>query len=180
MNWILFIIFAVITILAMIALGFIFIYNKYQFIILKISEAENNIDIYLQKKLELLTRAVPILKEISEDSIADIEKVLLLKSKKLNNFELNKELDKCLGQLHELLDLNQEFGKNESLSSIQINIEENEDNLDAAKRYYNDNVNLYNQLIKKFPSNFIGLLFHYKHKLFYSDEKEEIFEILKK
>lgn len=180
MNWILFIIFAVITILAMIALGFIFIYNKYQFIILKISEAENNIDIYLQKKLELLTRAVPILKEISEDSIADIEKVLLLKSKKLNNFELNKELDKFLGQLHELLDLNQEFSKNESLSSIQINIEENEDDLDAAKRYYNDNVTLYNQLIKKFPSNFIGLLFHYKHKLFYSDEKKEIFEILKK
>ena len=46
-------------------------YNKFQMARIRISEAENNIDILLQKKLALLERTVKII----EDLILNIKKI---------------------------------------------------------------------------------------------------------
>lgn len=180
MNLILIVIIGIVVLLCLLAIGIIVIYNNYQFAVIKISEAENNIDIYLQKKLDFLTRVVPLLKEELKEQSEDIEKVLLLKSKKLNNFELNKQLEKTMHEFRELLDLNASLSKVQTITEIKNDLDENEDDLEAAKRYYNDNVTNYNKLIKSFPSNLVGWFLHYKHKDFYADEKEEMFEILKK
>ncbi len=156
------------------------IYNKYQFAIIKINEAENNIDMYLQKKMEYLTRLLPLLKENLKEGYEDFEKVVLLKSRSITSFELNERLEKSMHQFLELLDLNAELEEVDSIMDLQNDLEENEDDLEAAKKYYNDNVTQYNKLVRSIPSNFVGLIFHYKHKDFYSNEKEEMFEILKK
>ena len=58
-------------------------------------------------------------------------------------------------------------------------INENEEDLVASIKFYNDNVVEFNRLIVSFPSNIIKLIFKYKRKEFYSQEKLEIFEILK-
>jgi hypothetical protein len=50
----------------------------------------------------------------------------------------------------------------------------------ASEKYYNDNVNLYNKLLETFPSSVVAKIKRFKHKEIYSNEKEEIFEILKK
>jgi len=50
----------------------------------------------------------------------------------------------------------------------------------GAEKYYNDNVVEYNKLVKCFPSNIVSKIFRYKVKEFYSNETEEIFDILKK
>lgn len=177
----LFILGAIIAIIGGILLYFIIIYNKYQFAIIKISEAENNIDFYLQKKLDFLSSSVAILKEnVEDEDLGSLEKVLLLKSKNKNNYELNEELEKAMVSFYKEIDLNPKLESIESLSSLQLEMEENEEELEAAKQYYNDNVSVYNRYVRAFPTNIIGLLFHYHHKEFYSNEKEEIFEILKK
>ena len=158
---------------------FIHFYNQFQLAIIRISEAENNIDIYLQKKLEFLTRLVPLIKENLKEGSQEFEKILLLKSKKINSFELNKELEKSMHTFLELMDLNASLGKVENILSLQVELEENEDDLEASKKYYNDHVTSYNKLVRSFPSNLVGLIFKYRRKEFYSDEKEEMFQILK-
>lgn len=176
----LFILGAVVTVVGSILLYFIIIYNRYQFAMIKISEAENNIDLFLQKKLEYLSRSVAILKDNKEEDLEQLEKVLLLKSKKITNHELNDVLDKAMISLHKIVDLNPKLETVDVFASLQIEMEENEDDLEAAKQYYNDNVSQYNRYVKAFPTNLIGLIFHYHYKDFYSNEKEEMFEILKK
>ena len=130
-------------------------YNKFQMARIRISEAENNIDILLQKKLALLERTVKIIEDFDpkyqEDQI--LSGLLKIKNRKLNNFELNKELEKQMADI--------------------------DNDLIAAKKYYNDTIISYNKLVKCFPSNFVALIFHYPRKEFYADEKVEIFEILK-
>ena len=63
--------------------------NKYDFLFIKIKEADNNLDILLQKKEEILFKLVPILEKAK---IKDIPLVIKLKSKRLDHHELYNEL----------------------------------------------------------------------------------------
>lgn len=156
---------------------FIINYNKFQTAIIKISEAEENINILLKKKLELILRVKNFIEDKKEDyKITGLEK---LEKQELNTFELNVELEKYNKKIMEITDYDKSviFDDDEILVIKELyNI--NTECL-ASERYYNDNVVTYNNLIKCFPSNIIAKICKYKFKDFYSNEKEEIFEILK-
>lgn len=156
---------------------FIINYNKFQTAIIKISEAEENINILLKKKLELILRVKNFIEDKKEDyKITGLEK---LEKQELNTFELNIELEKYNKKIMEITDYDKSviFDDDEILVIKELyNI--NTECL-ASERYYNDNVVTYNNLIKCFPSNIIAKICKYRFKDFYSNEKEEIFEILK-
>ena len=141
-------------------------------------EAENNIDLFLQKKLELLKRAKPIVeKELKiEDFLEQIDNDMV---NELNHFELNDLLKKSYNDFFQTLDDNEKLFKSESLVHIIEDLNSNEIDLVAAVKFYNDTVVSFNQLIVSFPSNIIRLFFGYRKKEFYSHEKREIYEILK-
>ena len=167
-----------IVIVALIILIFVIYHNKFQISVVKMEEAENNIDLFLQKKLELLKRAQKIkkkelkmddfLEQLEDNSIQD-----------LNHFELNDALKLAFNELFKVLDDNEKLFKSESLVRIVEDINNNEIDLVAAVKFYNDTVVTFNQLIVSFPSNIIRLFFGYKKKEFYNHEKREIYEILK-
>ena len=152
--------------------------NKLKVMNIKINEAENDISNILSKKNDLLKKINEIMKsKDKEDLLKDIEK---LETDKLNNIELNKELSKYDKIIVELTDYNKEivFDNTEeetfdNLSKINI------DRL-AVEKYYNDNVVIFNKLINSFPSSIIAKFKKYDEKELFENEKEEIFEILKK
>ena len=147
-----------ITIIAFILLIFAIYYNKFQFIIIKIDEAEENADILLKKKKELIERCIPIIKDELKlkEFIPEINDI----NEEMNHFEMNEKLTECYHKLFQKLD-------------------DNEVDLAASVKFYNDSVVDFNKLILSFPSNIIRLFFGYKKKEFYSHEKREMFEILK-
>lgn len=108
--------------------------------------------------------------------IAGLEK---LEKQELNTFELNIELEKYNKKIMEITDYDKNiiFDDDEMLVIKEL-YDINTECL-ASERYYNDNVVTYNNLIKCFPSNIISKICKYRFKDFYSNEKEEIFEILK-
>ena len=169
----------ILIIIIIVALLLIINYNKFQYSSIKISEAENNIDILLEKKIDYISRFIPLIKENSKEDCKLLDKVNLLKNKQLNNFELNDELYTYSKELREILDTNEKLLKIDNINNLFQEYQDNEEDLEASKDYYNDNVTEYNKLVHLFPSNIVGFLFKFKHKDFYIDEKEEIFEILK-
>ena len=176
--WLGIIISILVVIISIILFVYIVYYNKFQVAIIKISEAEENINILLKEKLQLLLRVNKFIEDKKvENKLLGIEKIA---NKELNNFELNTELDKFNKKIIEITDYSKDvlFEDNE-LEVISVLNKVNIECL-AAQRYYNDNVVFYNKLIKCFPSNIVGKFSKYKIKDFYSNEKEEIFEILKK
>ena len=118
--------------------------NKFQLSIIKIEKAEEDIDIYLQKKLELL----------------------------------NRTLKNVYNGLFKTLDEHEKLLKSETLVSILESLNNNEEDIIGAIKFYNDTVVGYNQLIVSFPSKIIAVIKRYKKKDFYNNEKREIFEIL--
>src|SRR5699024_8011430 len=128
-----------IVIVALIILIFVIYHNKFQISIIKIEEAENNIDLFLLKKLDLLKRTIPIVKkELKLDSFLDQLEGSYLDD--LNHFELNDTLKLAFNELFKTLDDNEKLFKSESLVRIVEELNANEINLVAAVKFYNDTV----------------------------------------
>lgn len=167
-----------ITFIAFILLIIVIYYNKFQFSIVKIEEAEANIEIYLTKKLEFIKRCIPIIKDelkmkefLNEADEVNVEI--------LDHFELNNSLNEMSKKMFKTIDDNDKLYKSEALMKVLSEYNDNEVELVGTIKFYNDTVVDYNHLIVMFPSNIIRLLFGYKKKEFHSHEKREMFEILK-
>ncbi|MGN0973918.1 MAG: LemA family protein [Bacilli bacterium] len=180
MFW--YILIIIIVILAIFGIIYISIYNKFQFTIIKLTEAENIIKKSLKTRLSLFDRIIPIIKDRikNDDDNKLLDSMIKIKNKKFNNIELNNEVEKCNKNLNEVLDSNLDLYKDESIINILKEFSENKEDIEYGEKYYNDNVVYYNKLIRSFPSNIVGLTLGYKHKEFYENETEEMYEILKK
>ena len=131
----------------------------------------------LDKKLDTIIRINKFIEEKNEEKkIPGEEK---LDKKGLNSFDLKKELDKYNKKIIEITDYNKEIIFDDDEVAILDDLNDLNIDLLGAEKYYNDNVVIYNKLIKCFPSNWVAKICKYKIKDFYSNEKEEIFEILK-
>ena len=167
----------VIVVIAFILFFIVMGHNKFQFAIIRMEEAENNIDVLLHKKLDLLDRAIPIVKkELKMENFLD--EIENSKDNNINLFELNNLLKNNSDSFYKILDENEKLFKSETLSSIINDMSNNEIELTAATKFYNDAVVIFNRLVSSFPSNILAFFKHYKKKEFYNNEKREIFDIL--
>ena len=150
--------------------------NRFQLAIIKIDKAEEDIDLCLDKKKELLDRTRPIVqKELKKD---DFLPELDISFEGFNNFEKHNKLKLAYNELFKTIDENEKLLKSDSLVSILDSLNNNEESVIGAIKFYNDTVVEFNQLIVSFPSCIIAFFKRYKKKEFYNNEKREMFEIL--
>ena len=71
---------------------FILIYNNFQDSIIRINEVEGKIDECLRKKYDLLNRSVTIVKGNIKIKSEVFDEVVRLRSRKINNFDLERKL----------------------------------------------------------------------------------------
>lgn len=171
------IIFVCVIVISLLLMIITFYHNKFQFSIIKIEEAENNIDVLLEKKCELLNRTRPIIKkELKLDEfLEDIED---LNDRGLNHFEINEILKNNSTDLFKIIDENEKLLKSEILVNIIEELNDNEEQIIGSVKFYNDSVVEFNKLVVSFPANVIAIMWRYKKKEFYSNEKREIYQIL--
>lgn len=154
-------------------------YQKFQYFIIRMEEAENNIDILLQKKIEIISKLIPTVQEKTKEKDF-LEEFSKIRGENRDHFEMYEflknshvEIMKVIGEYEKLLK------EEEFINNIGL-LEDNEEELTASIKYYNDNSVDFNGLITSFPSNIIRIFLHLKKKELYSTEKKEIFEILNK
>ena len=166
----------IIIVISIIASICTIINNKFQLTIIKIDKAEEDIDIYLDKKKELLARTIPIIKKElkTKEFLVDIDKY----KEDLNNFDKHNLLKGIYNELFKTLDEHEKLLKSDTLVKILEDLNDNEEDIVGAIKYYNDSVVEFNQLVVSFPSRIIALFKRYKKLEFYNNEKREIFEIL--
>ena len=152
--------------------------NKYQVLLIKINESEKNINELLNKKYNLLLEiGKAISSKTNEEAFDNLENIII---DNLNSFELNAELAKFDNIVMEYSDFNKDIVFDDEELKLFDEISAVNIECLASERYFNDNSRIFNKLLTKFPSSFVGKLKRYKEKEFYLNKKEEIFEILKK
>ena len=169
------IILAIIVVIAIKALFFINIKNKFNNFIIKIKEAEVNIDALLEKRKELLLQADKLIFELNNE-----EKITCLTNfENLDNFELNELLNKADNEFKDLIENKKAFIPSEDQTNLISNLELSNIDCKACELYYNDNVIIVNDLLEKIPYKLVGKICKYTKYDLYTWKEEEIFEILK-
>lgn len=170
------IIIGVIVVLSIIAFIMVIYNNKFELANIKIEKAEEDIELYLKNKMDLLQRTRPIVKKAlrTKEFMEDLDKIPV----DLNNLETHITLKKIYNELFKAMDEHEKLYKSEPLLKILDELNDNEEDIIGAIKFYNDTVVDFNKLVVTFPSSIIALVKRYKKLDFYNNEKREIFEIL--
>lgn len=142
-------------------------YNRFQDYIIRINEAEVNIDAVLRKRFDLLNKSVGIIKNNTDLKEKILEVLEKIRSKKLDNFELDRQLYEALNEFHALKEKYPKLQDNKEIIKIDINIIESESEIVGLRKYYNDIITDYNKLVKNCPSNLVALFKGYKAKSYF-------------
>lgn len=160
----------IIVIIVLICAAVIFyatVYNKFQDYIIRINEVEALIDTNLRNKYDLINRAIPIVKSNIDKDRNVFEDIVKLRSRKIGNFELYRILTRASNELNGLKTEFPDIEKSEEVKKILKQIADIDIKVDNCLDYYNDNISVYNTLLKKFPSNIIATFCKYEEKLFF-------------
>lgn len=163
----------VLLVILLLVINFLYYKNKFNFYFLKVEEADNNIELILEKKIEILLK---IAKIIDKDMEKELEE---FKKKEISKHQCYIELSSLGNKLLKEADA-EEYESNKKLNNLIGRFDDNECDLKGSLKYYNDNAVEINNYIHKFPSNIVSLLSHFKELDIYKIEKRESFAILSK
>ncbi len=163
----------VLLVILLLVINFLYYKNKFNFYFLKIEEANNNIELILEKKIEILLK---IAKIIDKDMEKELEE---FKKKEISKHQCYVELSSLGNKLLKEADA-EEYESNKKLNNLIGRFDDNECDLKGSLKYYNDNAVEINNYIHKFPSNIVSLFSHFKELDIYKIEKRESFAILSK
>ena len=153
--------------------------NKLNRAIIKIDEASSGIDVALTKRYDVLTKMMEVVKKYTKHEketlfeIVSLRKNMTIDEKRIENEKMTQNFDK----INVLTESYPELKSSENYKTLQKSILEVEEHLQAARRLYNSNVSLYNQMLVSFPSNIIASCKGMKRKEFFeidSTKKEDI------
>lgn len=172
----------IIIIIAMIGIGFAALFNKFQTFIIRMNEAEANIDSTLRKRFDLLNKSITIIKTATKVEDNVMENIENLRSQKLSNFDFDRKLYDLINEFNKYKELYPDLKQNDTFVKIDIELSESEAEIVAFRKYYNDIVTDYNKLIHKFPSNLVALICRYSHKNYFdgkdmTDDDTEDFKV---
>ena len=159
----------ILIIICLILIWYVNTYNKYQSLIIKINEAEANIDSVLRKRFDLLNKSIHIIKTNADldEKEEVLEEIVKLRSRKLSNFDLDRKLYDGINEFHQYKEKYDVLKTCESYLKIEISLNESEAEIYACREYYNSIVTTYNKLVRSFPSNILAFLLHYKVKNYF-------------
>lgn len=168
----------VVTLSIVIVVGLILIllvatYNHFQDYIIRINEADVNIDATLRKRFDLLNKSIGIIKANIKTEEPILEEIVKLRSKKLTNFELDRNLYEAINEFHTIKEKYPELQSNQEFVKIEINLMESESEIVGLRKYYNDIITDYNKLVKSCPSNIIAIIKDYKTKDYFDGNNIE-------
>lgn len=156
-------------VVCIILIWYINTYNKFQEYLIRTNEVENNIDSVLRKRFDLLNKSIGIIKavndELKEKEILEI--IVKLRSRKLSNFELDRQLYEAINEFHLYKDSYAELKNSESFMKIDLGLNESEIEVTALRKYYNDIITEYNKAVKTFPSIIVAKICKYKNKPYF-------------
>lgn len=163
----------VLLVILLLVINFLYYKNKFNFYFLKVEEADNNIELILEKKIEILLKIAKIIDKDMEKELKEFKK------KEISKHQCYIELSSLGNKLLKEADA-EEYESNKKLNNLIGRFDDNECDLKGSLKYYNDNAVEINNYIHKFPSNIVSLFSHFKELDIYKIEKRESFAILSK
>lgn len=161
------IIFTLIALTGIIFFIYIMIYNKLQKYVIRIKEAESEIDETLRKRYDLLLSMESLINsntDLKQNNFKDF------KTDTMSTYDVDRKLSKIKEIFKMIASDYPDKLENEAFRNLLVEIKIIEEKSDAAKAYYNKYTTSLNMLIKKFPSNLVAALSHIEERAYFDNK----------
>lgn len=161
--------------LALVVLYFILSYNGFVTLINRAKEAWSDIDVQLKRRYDLIPNLVNTVKGYAAHESGVFEKVTQARASAIgaqgfaDKAKAEDALSGTLKSLFAVAEAYPDLKANTNFLSLQNELSDTENKIQAARRFYNGNVRDLNIKVESFPSNLIASTFHF--------EKMELFEL---
>lgn len=148
----------IVAIALIVVIWYISTLNKLNRMIVKVDESLSGIDVALTKRYDVLTKMIDVVKGYAKHEKDTLFEVIKLRSNMTlkEKSKANQVMDENLKKINIVAESYPELKSSENYKALQLSISDVEEHLQAARRLYNSNVSLYNQLLVTFPSSLVA------------------------
>ena len=171
----------VIAIIILLIMGFIAgIYNGLVTLNERVNEAWSDITVQLKYRADLIPNVVETVKGYAKHEKETFQMVTEARSAVMGAktvkqaAEAEKEMQSALGRIFAIAEAYPELKANENFVKLQEQLQDVEDKIQAARRFYNAGAKDLNTRIKTFPTNIINRFFgHFEKRDYFEVEESE-------
>jgi len=157
----------------------VFAYNKFITLINRAKEAWSDIDVQLKRRYDLIPNLVNTVKGYATHESEAFENVTKARAQAMgaqnivDKGKTENMLASALKTVFAVAEAYPDLKANQNFLSLQSELSDTENKIQAARRFYNGNVRDLNIAVDSFPSNLISNMFHFvKMELFALDDGE--------
>jgi LemA protein len=142
----------------------------------RVGESWSGIDVQLKRRHDLVPNLVESVKGYAEHEQSTFEKVTKARSEAMSargveaTGKAEAQLSSALGGLRVVAEQYPELRATENFQQLQRQLSELEDEIQAARRIYNSNVQSYNTKIQQFPTSIIANQGNFQPREFFEIE----------
>ena len=140
----------------------------------KVKQAESGIDVYLNQRFDLIPNLVECVKAYSKHEQSIYTEIANLRSSYMKQPKNIKSAENLHNKMNELIAVAENYPElkaNEQYISLQRSLTQLENQLQAARRIYNNEVTNYNNKIEVVPSNIVANLFGFEQAQLFDIEE---------
>jgi len=153
-------------------------YNKFVTLINRAKEAWSDIDVQLKRRYDLIPNLVNTVKGYAAHESGTFDKVTQARAAAMgaqniaDKGKAENMLASALKSVFAVAEAYPDLKANANFLSLQSELSDTENKIQASRRFYNGNVRDLNIAVDSFPNNLISKLFHFvKMELFTLDEE---------
>ena len=175
----------VLIILGVLVLWFIVAYNGFVRLITRAKEAWADIDVQLKRRYDLIPNLIETVKGYATHESSAFENVTKARSAAMgagNLADKGKAENMLTGALKSIFAISEAYPDlkaNQNFLSLQAELSDTENKIQASRRFYNTNVRDLNIKTDSFPSNLIAKIFSFAKMEFFQLEEEAAKEPVK-
>ena len=160
-------------IIVLVFIWIVFSYNRFISLINRSKEAWADIDVQLKRRYDLIPNLVETVKGYAEHEKSAFENVTKARAAAMGASSLadksaaENQLAGTLKSLFAVAEAYPDLKANQNFLSLQSELSDTENKIQAARRFYNGNVRDLNTAIEVFPGNVISSAFHFAKMEFF-------------
>jgi len=163
-----------------IAIG-LFLVMMYNGLVAKKNQVENafaSVDVMLKKRSDLIPNLVATVKQYMQFEQQTLVEVTRLRSRAASatgdaRIDLENQISRAIGNIMVAVEAYPELKANQNFTQLQESLNEVEEQISAARRFYNSAVNDYNNAVEMFPTNIMAQSMNYRMKKMFEATEQE-------
>jgi len=168
----------ILIILGLVIVWLVFAYNGFVVLVNRTKEAWADIDVQLKRRYDLIPNLIATVKGYATHEEGVFTKVTEARAKALSagtvaeKGQAENMLTDALKSVFAVAEAYPQLRAVESFTSLQTELSDTENKIQAARRFYNGNVRDLNTKIESFPGNVIANTFNFQKQDFFQIDNE--------